>query len=418
MKAEGRWVFLLIIIIGAAGIYSCGIFSRPLTIITDDPQVADYLEFIRGASEHQDFHIEFSSEADRSAAIGGSQADIIISSSIANQAFSPFIHSYPLRRWEQLTPARDSFVFADLYPGSYRPFIRDKRLGIVPLSFNLPIVYFNQEMAAARPDTHSIGSSDLLRLAEEYTRIRGENYSEMGFSSLRDIRFLDILIRQETSVRGRVPDSSTLEPALETIRSELEQLEQRPPAQLYFNSVFAYSADHADMEARRIHSALSSLHEHLQAGPSRIREFSYKWLYSDDGAEVIQPIMYSAVLDSSRNTRRAFRFLRKILSSEFQSAYFEFRVSRDDSPVGFLQGFSSSRLVNERVLSASQAGPELPVPPAEQIIFPAAPDYLWNRVRNEVYYPWLQDYLYTENVTAGDLEADIESFYKLNSRYR
>lgn len=417
MKVEGRRI-LLLVIIAAAAIHSCGVFSPPLTIITDNPEAADYLEYIRAESDIQNFRIEYSVEADRSAAIGGSQADIIISSSIANPAFSPFVHSYPLRRWEALKPARDSFVFSDIYPGSYRAFMRDRRLGIVPLSFNLPIVYFSREMEAAMPDTQSISSNELLTLAQDYTSLRGENYVEMGFSSLRDIRFLDILIRRETSVRGAIPSAPELETALEKIAGELAQIKQLPQAQLYFNSIFAYSADHADMEAGRIYSALGSLSEHLAAGPSRIRQFNYTWLYSEEGAEVIQPILYAAVLDSSKQKNRAFRFLRQILSSGIQSSYLDFKIERDESPMGFLIGFSSSRLVNERVLSVMAAGPELSVPPMEDLIFPGIPDYLWNRVRREVYYPWLRDYLYTGEVSSADLETDIDSFYKLNSRYR
>jgi hypothetical protein len=414
LKSSRLFIRTALTLLSAILMYSCGNSTTPIEIVTDIPEVLEYLEYLRSEATAADLKVRFIEDPDRQVALGGIRPDIIISSDIAHSEFSSFLHPIPLFRLEG--PGKsidDGFVLSDLYAGAYRPFLRENAISLVPLAFDLPILYLSESYAEILSGSSSIKYRELMGLSLENNRRSGDNFSEMGFSSLRNLRFMELLIRDFSGSRERIPEPREMESALEMVDGLLAEYEQTPSAQIYFNEVFAYAPDHADMSEGRLYAVMSTLHERSRAANSQISDFPYIWLSSDDGIEVLGPGVYAAVLRGSRRKRAATELIRLMLSSRIQAGYIS--LNRGTDPSLFLGRLSTNRLVNERIIP--EINPGLTFPDESSLMFPQSPDPLWEEIRRDVLIPWLGEHFANDETSIETLYRNIETYYKLNGGY-
>jgi hypothetical protein len=409
-------VILALIAVAALAVsaYSCRTSSTSLRIVTDVPEVLEYLEYLRREGDVGDIRVDYLEDPDRIVALGGVRPDLIISTEIAHDDFSEFLRPIPLRRLEgQSRTVADGFVLADLYPESYEPFVRDNAVRVLPLAFDLPILYLGEDYATRLSGRTTISYTELLTLSRESNRLSGDNFTDMGFSTLRNLRFIELMIRDLTDTRGSLPPRDSLAEALEEIDGLLDEYQQGPSAQLYFNAVFAYAPDHAELADGRLSSAMGSLFDMVNASGSLISEYPFLWLASQAGVEVISPGIYAGILKQSPRGARATAFLRLMLSSRMQAGFL--KADRGADLAIFLDRMSSNRLVNERIVPEINAG--LQFPSSEDLRFPGIPDPLWDDMRAEVLTPWLDARFSTGTVNLDSLYRDADTFYKLNGGY-
>jgi len=387
-----------------------------LSIATDLPEVVEYLEFMRGNISPSNFQVIFDAEPDRSVVLGDISPDIIISRHITHENFSDELYRIPLSRLNKQGGGKaDHFVLEDIYPESFAPYRRNNAVFAFTLAFDLPIVYSRTDLLQEWESSGALTYDRLLETAAEYTTVRRNIYSTMGFSSLRNILFIDLLIRENTDVRGTIPPQETLPDAIAQINEYLVNNTQEPPAQVYFNEIFAYSPDFSDMREGHLFSSLSSLYTHNSSLPANA--FPYHWLYSGaatsmpEQIEAIDPV-YIGILQAAGNKSQAINILRQVLSARIQTDYLQ-KLSDSRKPFRFfLSRLSSNRMVNEHTISRFTES----IP--EHIIFPGQTLFLWDEIKTQVYYPWITANLTEPEISTEDLYRNLESYYKLNGRYQ
>ena len=392
---------------------SCEQNQDIITIITDMPEVAEYLEFVRDEISPPHFRVLFNANIDKNAAVGEVSQDIIISSRIAYTGFSDYLYKIPLSQLnKQEGNSADNFVLEDIYPSSYEPYIKDGAVTVLPLAFDLPIVYFDTSLAESLEPYQFVSADKLLEIAAEQTELRRNIYATMGFSSLRNILFIDLLIRDQTNVRANIPPPEDLKRAMENISEYLKQHTQDPYSQVYYNDVFAYSVDHASMREGYLHASLSSFYAHIVSTDSPIHPFPYVWLYSGNQIEALHPV-FIGISRGSRNKRQGINIARRLLSADVQARYLKKRLNRPFD--AFLFRLSSNRIINEHILSQLLGTDNFSMP--RNIVLPSQPIFLWDQIKTEVYYPWIMENLISQEISTDDLYQNLESYYKLNGNY-
>lgn len=399
-----------------------------VTIATDLPEVMEYLEFVREIVSPPNFQVIFDSNPDRNTVLEDISPDIIISSRIAHENFSENLYRIPLSRLNKQSGSRaDHFVLEDIYPESFAPYLRDNTISAFTFAFDLPIVYTQGDIVQDLGDGSVLTYGQLLESTEKYTTVRRDIYSTMGFSSLRNILFIDLLIRDHTDIRGAIPPPDELRESMKNISDYLISSTQEPQAQVYFNDIFAYSPDFSDMREGHLFSSLNSLYVHNSSLNSDA--FPYVWLYSErsgastedapeaapeDGQiEALNPV-YIGIVQASRDKRQSINILRQLLSARVQTHYLE-RVFDSKKPFKFfLFRLSSNRIVNEYSIPRFSDGHNIP----ENIAFPGQPLFLWDEIKTDVYYPWIVENLTVPDIYPEDLYRNLESYYRLNSRYQ
>ncbi len=399
---------------------SCGGFasSAPLIVATDQPEAVEYLEYLRSVGDAPGFRIVYDQNADRSTVLGGIAPDLIIGSHIAHRDFRQYLYEIPkfkLRGY--LKSRRDGFVLGDIYRDSYAPFSSNGTIRLLPLAFDIPLVYVSSELAESLELAEGIEAKNLLAASTEHTGFRRENYSAMGFSSLRHIRFLDMLIQSLSPSRGGIPDISQLPEILQKLYNYLDNYEQDLEAQFYFNTVFAYSSDHADISQGRLHSVLSSYYRRV-IDRSPLADLPYGWLKINGSVQVESPMIYAGILKKSRSKKKALQFFRLLFSSKSQKEFLEYQLRSGMDKPNFLKRLSSNRIVNHEVLPYLGNAEFLRLPRSGDLIFPMAPIPQWVKIRSQVYYPWLESNVITRSMNIESLNSELESFYKLNADYQ
>lgn len=304
-------------------------------IATDLPEVMEYLEFVREIVSPPNFRVIFDSNPDRNTVLEDISPDIIISSRIAHENFSENLYRIPLSRLNKQSGRRsDHFVLEDIYPESFAPYLRDNTISAFTFAFDLPIVYTQGDIVQDLEDGSGITYSQLLESTAKYTTARRDIYSTMGFSSLRNILFIDLLIREHTDIRGAIPPPDALGESMKDISDYLISNTQEPQAQVYFNDIFAYSPDFSDMREGHLFSSLNSLYVHNNS--LNADAFPYVWLYSEGGGaaagaaapagaeqiEALNPV-YIGIVQASRDKRQSINILRQLLSARVQTHYLE-----------------------------------------------------------------------------------------------
>ncbi len=406
-------LFLSLAVLTAAAFSSCD--SRPpLQVVTDIPEVIEYAEYLRSSTDTSDFSLRFIREPDRAIALGEISADVIISHNIAHEGFSGFLHPIPLVQLRSAAKSLDDgFALQDMYPESYEPFVEDNSVRVMPLAFDIPIVYLSDPLLRAIGERDSIDYRSLLTTAAEFNRRSRDNYSEMGFSSLRNIRFIELLLNDLTGIRGGLPDEETLGAALVELVNLLNESGQEPDAQLYYNQVFAYAPDHSVIESGRLHASFGSLSGRSAAHESLIARLPFVWLTSSDGLELQSPGIYAGVSRQSSQRMRSIHFIRELLSAQNQAGFMSERPYGDIE--AFLNRLSTNRIINENVFPERNTG--LVLPGETELIFPGVPVELWDRVRREALHPWLEDFLAGVSPGPAELNRAVENFYRLNGGY-
>lgn len=404
-------IALFCIVIAAVVIISCS--PGRVTIITDMPEVLDYLEFLRSNTEIPNIDIVFSENPDRAIAVGGVHADLIISSSIGHEDFQDYLHAIPMRRFQGWNKAlNDGFLLEDLYEASLQPFIQNRAIRVIPLAYDIPIMYVSDSIDAQLETRTSLTYSEFLNIADEYNRFSGDNYSSMGFSSLRDLHFIVLLLRNFSGSRGTMPAQADFDNTLSQINTFLAAHDQKPEGQLYFNTVFAYSPDHAVMDAGRLQSAFGTLSTFNDERES-YSEQPFIWIGGEEGIEILTPGIYVGVTKMSRQKFRSISFIRRLLSSSNQRAY----LLQDDSRTfsAFLGRFSTNRITNSVV--ADNINNNIRFPSEENLLFPGVPDPLWDNLRDEVLIPWLSKYYSGDEANSDQLYQNFMHFKNLYGGY-
>ena len=386
-----------------------------LTIATDLPEVAEYLEFVRDEISPPLFRVIFDANPDRNTVLGDISPDIIISSRIAHENFSNYLYEIPFSRLnKQGGNNADNFVLEDIHHSSYAPYVKEGTVRVFLLAFDLPIVYLGEELMRDQGSGAFLTYDRLLETAEEYTELRRNIYSAMGFSSLRNILFIDLLIREYTNLHGSIPPPDELEEAMKSIIEYLNNRKQEPSAQVYYNDVFAYSSDHSSLMEGNLHSGLSSFYAHNTSRDPLIRRFPYVWLYSGEQSEALNPV-YIGIVQSSRHKRQGIDILRQLLSADVQTSYLKKHFDREMPFAAFLFRLSSNYMVNQYIIPQFSDNNITFIP--KSIVFPEQPVFLWDEIKTQVYYPWIAENLIAQEISTDELYQSLDSYYKLNSEY-
>ncbi|MGI9255317.1 MAG: hypothetical protein ACR2PY_00095 [Salinispira sp.] len=414
-KIHSSPVIFLSVLVFTGLFAGCNQRSEIISIATDIPEVTEYLEFVRTIISPPYFTVIFDDNPNRSTVLGDISPDIIISNRITDETFSQNLYPIPFSRLTKQSGAKnDHFVLEDMYPGSYASYRRKNTVSAFVLAFDLPIIYGNTEFIENLENMEHdsrVTYDQLLEAAENFTTLRQDIYSTMGFSSLRNILFIDLLIREHTQIRNAIPGLNELQAAMKDIAAYLTERTQDPEAQIYYNNVFAYSADNSSIAGGHLFSSLSSLHEYITDLNSRI--FPYVWLYSEEQIEALNPI-YIGITQNSRHKSGGIEILRGLLSARVQTLYLQEKFNSQKSFTFFLSHLSSNRIVNDYVIPHFSDTYTVP----ENIMFPGKPIFLWDEIKTQVYYPWIADNIIAPEISTDELYQSLESYYKLNSGYQ
>lgn len=385
---------LVLLVCACAGLGGCGLFrSRLVTLCTDRPEMAAYVELFNGLSPELQVMLCYHPDPAARVASRSIEADVVIGTGL--NGLSAKRNLYPLDRLF----GEEGLLREDFYAGLLDPGLHDRRQVTLPLSFRLPAVVFLT--STFRDDLPNLAVTlDYLRESGgAFNQIVRDRHVRMGFSPLWDDRFLYHALRlggarfRESEEGGVRWDEAGLRAGISFLRSWVEDVNGGFLSSAEFTRKYLYEPMSRLTDEKRILFYLSDggrLREALEA-QSDLADF--RWLRGERGLLVDESVVSLAIPRSARNKWGAKIFVDWLLDEATQKRLLEVNQSKRLSTFGLAGGFSSLRRVTEGDFPQFYPLFIGRIPPAELLDFPEALPAAWETMKGEAVVPWARDFL-------------------------
>jgi ABC-type glycerol-3-phosphate transport system substrate-binding protein len=371
----------------ALGILAVGCSGETVVLWTDRADAAPAVELFNHSQDRYVVELRLDEEISRRLRLEATVADVVIADAIEDESTSRLFRPLDRLLGEPLDPG-------EFYSNLLENGQRGNRQFLLPVSFNLPLVYF----AADVP-----GSGTTVTLAPETMRETGAGFNEigeeraerLGFSPLWDGRFLYELTRYGGF---SVSEGESGEPhwelgsllgGMNQAISWVEDDNGGISIDTAFREQFLYDPIIRLVQSGRILYGYDSSDHYFGRSDESRSGLDFLWFGDRGRVPVLETVVYAGIPDSAQNTAGAREFLTWFFTEEVQSQLIRSnRRNRIDS-FGVVGGFSSLWRVTERVIPVEYPALAARVPPASWLQFPPPLPRHWAAVIDPVVIPWL-----------------------------
>jgi len=388
----------------------CNLFkSKAITLLTDRAEMTAYVEHFNGLGQDYRVEIAYKKKPELIFSENGKTADLLIgsylNSSLLMEQFEPLDKLFAKERID-----REAF-----YPELLDSGRLDKKQVLLPISFNLPAVFFKPEMIESTLPGLVIPLTTLKAQGVEFNQLKEDRFIRMGFSPLWEERFLYLnavlwgTSFKEAGGEELAWDQEAMQKALDYSRIWINQDNSSVDKNIEFVNRYLYEPMVKLMEEERILFYLTSSAEFFSLLEGMGEERDFRWLSHENRIPVEEEILFIGIPANAKNKKSALVFLEWFFAPDTQQEILKMNHRKRLKVFGIGNGFSALQKVNE--LSFPQAYGMLigHIPAAKMLSFPQNLPVDWREIKSRVIIPWLLDSLTLEQ-EQSILESSIQSF--------
>lgn len=378
--ASRAWLSLVLLFLFA----SCS----PVRVVvwTDVPEIAPTIELFNASQDDHVLELVYEPALGSSLRLAETPPDVVIGTAIEDAATAALFE--PLDRIMRRSVDESEFYGTLLAAGR-----RDDRQHLLPLSFNLPLVYFRRGVPQA--DTPiTITPAEMRARGEEFNQSAGERLVAIAYSPVWEPDFLYQFLR----VHGLRPHESgdgspewspqTLASGIEAARQWIDQ-NGGTDADRAFADQYLYDPTIQLVRRGRIAYGYERSDRYFSLSDQRRADLGFRWLGNDEAIPVLEEIVFAGIPVGATSRRGAERFLTDLFTVERHVSIMESALRKRVDAFGVAGGFSALWRVNE--LHLPERYPELAamIPSAARLRFPPPSPRHWHSIVDEVVEPWL-----------------------------
>ena len=287
---------------------------------------------------------------------------------------------------------------------------------IIPLSFNVPVFIFNRDSAFNIADSLLITSTEVKNEAEKFTTQVDGVLEQVGFSPKWDPHFLYLATRiyganyHEDRQGVEQWNESRIFEALQYFRNWNTDIDNDTLA--IFSDRYIQNSLIDRIEEGRIGFLFSNLVEMSTLAREHFTEIDFRIIADTGTASINEDITFIGIHQDAKNDMRAREFVKWILMEETQKDLIAHTQAHNVGMFGFAHGLSTIKNISVRTIP--QYYPWLIGNIPEAFFAPARSlPKNWDRIRNEVVGPWLQNFL--NGIDQESLEGEILKWQKKES---
>ncbi|MQY76133.1 MAG: hypothetical protein GH155_00710, partial [Spirochaeta sp.] len=367
--------------------------SKAITLVTDRAEMAAYVEHFNGLGQDYRVEIAYKKKPELILSENGKTADLLIGSYLN----SPLL-------MEQFEPLDKLFTRERIDREAFYPELLDrgrlnKKQVLLPISFNLPAVFFKPEAIDITLPGLVIPLATLREQGAEYNLLKEDRFIRMGFSPLWEERFLYLnsvmwgTSFKEAEEEKLAWDEEAMQKALDYSRSWINEDNSGVDKNIEFVNRYLYEPMVKLMEEERILFYLTSSAEFFSLLEGMGEDRDFRWLSRENRIPVEEEILFIGIPGNAKNKKRALVFLEWLFAPDTQQEILNMNHRKRLKVFGIGNGFSALQKVNE--LSFPQAYPMLigHIPAANMLSFPQNLPADWREIKSQVIIPWLLDSL-------------------------
>ena len=354
---------------------------------TDRAEAAPIVELFNASQDQYVVELKHETDVSRALRISESAADLVIAGSIEDLDTARFFR--PLDRLMGKEIESGDFYAPLLSNGA-----RSGRQMLLPLSFNLPLVYFKSSTLGGTEQT-TLNPSGMRAAGADFNEMADGIATRLAFSPVWDSAFLYELIRygglvvEETESGSPTWSLDTLLAGINLATGWIDQDNGGVSVDDAFSRQYLYDPIIRLVQQDRVLFGFDSSNAYFQRTDEARRHLTFRWFGDEGRILALEPIVYAAITARSPNRRGAEAFLAWLFDPELQIELLSDNRRKRIDTFGVAGGFSSLWRVTERTLPRLYPELSARIPPASWLVFPPPSPRHWIDVVEAVVRPWL-----------------------------
>jgi hypothetical protein len=390
------WLCIRLCAVGAALFCAACIFfdAKIVTIWTDQSVVALYADYFNSAQNKykaEVFYFEKACEYLSETKPQGRESPDIVIGNWLNSADTLSLFR-PVKQYYQNSSFSDVFYPKLLEDGR----VKNEQV-LLPVSFDLHALAFDQNNLVLLPDPFSINISAIQQIASDYNLMQNGVWTRIGFSPLWNEEFL-FLTTELLGVNWREAqpvswDDDALEKTLEELREWVIVANDSIEADDDFYFKYFYEPPDKLAANNRILFAFTRVSDFFKLPKERRDAIDFRWLEYEDSIIPAENIVYYGIYRHSVSRGAASAFTNWFFNEETQRQLLaRSKTTRNaENHFGIANGFSAMRTVTETVFPQFYTGMLGHTPPEEKIISPGVFPPFFSEIKERVILPYLRE---------------------------
>jgi hypothetical protein len=266
---------------------------------------------------------------------------------------------------------------------------------LLPVSFELPLVVFDQRRLESIPDTY-FSPADIRERASQFDDPEAEIYRKVGFSPTWETFFLYHVallggVSFSESQDGEIEwDRQLLDEIVKDLTGWLEELDRVRLTE--FDDTYMQIPDYQVLNDGRILFYVTTPREFLSIPPEKRTNLDFRWLGQADQLPVLEDLLFAGILRERRNRRGARAFMSWFFTADTQVILMGVnQYKRLTGVYGLAGGLPALREVTLRELPKPEHYPVFVghLPPEEYLKVQRERPDGWLGLRDTVVIPWM-----------------------------
>ncbi len=295
----------------------------------------------------------------------------------------------------------------------------EDRQYLLPVSFNLPAMVFNEKNASFIGDDHILTIEAIKEASAAFT-VKDEKsgaYTAMGFAPSWNTDFVyQVTKLKNTGYEAKDASFSYDEEALKAAVNEMRnwtgayntdtQMEQS------FQFKYLYMPEYKQLVGDRCLFTYMSSSEFFTLLRNSTPDLSFRWLSDGQRTMIADDCVYLGLYRHARSPRKAQLFIQWFFTESTQRQLLERsrNMKLDTEGFGIAGGFSSLKNVTNRIFPSYYRELLGNLPAEEYLEMPAVLPVRWQSIKRRVLLPYLAEAVNTNAEPSKTLEERIEEW--------
>lgn len=390
--------------------------SAPVVIWTDRPEIVSYVEFFNVSQRKAKAVVVYKEKPAVSLppAKDEQKPDIVIGSFLRNS------------RLKKNFAALDRLFGRDgIHPDFFYKSLLDYgtlngRQYLIPVSFNIPAVFFSVQNSNLIPDTFFINSDTIRDIAAQFNAKNNHGiFTKMGFAPSWNVDFLYELAKNHSASFGEkgnlfLWNAEALEKTIAYIQDWSASKNDGTPAEQDFSFKYLYAPGYKQIDSGRCLFSYTTSDILFSLPEEQAESIDFRWFSENGKIFVEDELICLGLYRKSHNSDAASEFIKWFFSEATQKNLLErsVKMKLDTLTFGICNGFSSIRTVNERVFPAYYKTLLGNLPAEDSLEPPSVLPARWESLKERVVLPYLSE------ASRTDVKASCKSIEERLSIWR
>lgn len=415
MKNQRLILFLIIPALFLAG---CSIPDNTAEMWTSIPELAAYADLFNSSQSTFRVKVVYKENPGHEFLRSGVIPDLIIDTGLNSRRYSSHFSDLNF-----LFDEKKGHITKDaFYPGLLDLSSGDNQLLTLPMSFNLPLLYYKAENSGADERNALLDQSEIQRRAMDFEAKGTPGFPVRGFSPLWNGMYIFSLM-QLRGVSFHEDDDGNIRWNQEVMDKTFREIEtwrslrgRTLTEEMTFMEKYLYQPPYKLILQGRILYSYSTAWDFYQIPNQERHNLAFHWMSDGRQVPVLDSILFAAVPRKGEDKKAAAEFLSWFFRVETQEEILEYTQFNRIRSFGIARGFSS--LISVTGLAFSKYYPALlgTFPAPGELLFPRILPPEWGEMSRDLIPGWL---LSTAQGLANTppLEEALRTWYNQRGRY-